>query len=89
MSYLGGTERPYTGLQVNKDPGVWVVWAGCFLICVGLYVAFFMPHQRFWFRYADNRLVIAGHTAKGAAGFRQPFDALVERLRTNLNKEEN
>lgn len=89
MNYLGGTERPYTGLQVNKDPGVWVVWAGCFLICVGLYVAFFMPHQRFWFRYADNRLVIAGHTAKGAAGFRQPFDALVERLRTNLNKEEN
>jgi len=88
ITYLGGSERPYTGLQVNKDPGVWVVWTGCLLMCVGLYAAFFLPHQRFWFRYAHGRLVIAGHTAKGQAGFRTPFDALVERLKTSLNKEE-
>lgn len=88
ITYLGGDERFYTGLQVNKDPGVWVVWAGCLLMCVGLYVAFFMPHQRFWFRFANGRLVIAGHTTKGHAGFRQQFDGLVEQLRTRISKED-
>lgn len=88
ITYLGGDERFYTGLQVNKDPGVWVVWIGCILMCVGLYVAFFMPHQRFWFRFSQGRLVIAAHTTKGQAGFRQQFDTLVERLQSSLGTEE-
>lgn len=88
ITYLGGDERFYTGLQVNKDPGVWVVWIGCILMCVGLYVAFFMPHQRFWLRCSTGRLVIAGHTTKGHAGFRQQFDLLVERLSTQISTEE-
>ncbi len=88
ITYLGGDERFYTGLQVNKDPGVWVVWIGCILMCAGLYVAFFMPHQRFWFRYSHGRLVIAAHTTKGHTSFRQQFDALVERLHTGIGREE-
>ena len=31
-----------TCLQVAKDPGVWIVYLGCFLMLAGLYVAFFM-----------------------------------------------
>jgi len=88
MSYLGGTERPYTGLQVNKDPGVWVVWSGCLLMCLGLYVAFFLPHQRFWIRYSHGRLVIAGHTTKAQAAFQTQFDGLAERIKTAVQKEE-
>ena len=35
-----------TGLQVAKDPGVPLVYAGCGLLIFGLYVAFFLAHRR-------------------------------------------
>ena len=38
----------YTGLQVAKDPGVWVVWFGCFLLVFGSLTAFFLSHRRMW-----------------------------------------
>ena len=43
-------EKEYTGLQVAKDPGVWVVWIGCALLILGLIVSFFFSHQRVWVR---------------------------------------
>lgn len=87
ISYLGGSERQYTGLQVNKDPGVWVVWIGCILMSVGLYVAFFMPHQRIWGRYSNGRLVLAGHTTRGQASFQQRFDEMTAQIKSALEKE--
>lgn len=45
---LGSEERYYTGLQVAKDPGVPVVWAGCLLLILGSLSAFFLSHQRLW-----------------------------------------
>ena len=87
ITYQGGTERPYTGLQVNKDPGVWVVWAGSLLMCVGLYVAFFLPHQRIWFRFSRGRLVIAGHTTKSQAAFRQRIERIEQQLKLALQQE--
>jgi cytochrome c biogenesis protein len=38
--------RYYTGLQVTKDPGVWVVYTGFIMMIIGCYVTFFMSHQR-------------------------------------------
>jgi cytochrome c biogenesis protein len=38
--------RYYTGLQVTRDPGVWVVYSGFILMIIGCYVTFFMSHQR-------------------------------------------
>ena len=38
----------YTGLQVAKDPGVWVVWLGCLLLVLGSCGAFFLSHRRVW-----------------------------------------
>ncbi|MBI9088597.1 MAG: cytochrome c biogenesis protein ResB [Desulfobacterium sp.] len=37
----------YTGLQVNKDPGVWCVYAGFILMIIGCWVTFFMSHQSY------------------------------------------
>jgi len=39
MNYFG-SGRPYTGLMVVKDPGVWVVWIGFGLLVLGLYLSF-------------------------------------------------
>jgi cytochrome c biogenesis protein len=39
-------ERHYTGLQVNKDPGVDLVYVGFILMILGCYVTFFTSHQQ-------------------------------------------
>lgn len=41
-------QRFATGLKVVKDPGVWIVYLGCALMMLGLYVSFFMSHIRVW-----------------------------------------
>ena len=38
--------RYYTGLQVVKDPGVWVVYSGFIVMITGIIITFFMSHQR-------------------------------------------
>ena len=48
LELLRQTAEPlyYTGLQVTRDPGVWVVYSGFILMIIGCYVTFFMSHQR-------------------------------------------
>ena len=38
----------FTGLQVSHEPGQWLVWSGCLLIGLGLGLAFYTVHQRYW-----------------------------------------
>jgi cytochrome c biogenesis protein len=38
--------RYFTGLQVARDPGVWVVYSGFILIILGCYITFFMSHRQ-------------------------------------------
>ena len=38
--------RYYTGLQISKDPGVLVVYAGFILMLAGCYICFFLSHQK-------------------------------------------
>ncbi len=38
----------YTGLQVRKDPGVWIVYLGCTIISFALYGVFFLSHKKIW-----------------------------------------
>jgi cytochrome c biogenesis protein len=48
ITLLGVEQGYYTGLQVAKDPGVWVVWLGCLLMVLGSCGAFFLSHRRIW-----------------------------------------
>lgn len=45
----------YTGLQVAKDPGVPLVYAGFILMILGIYVTFFTAHQKFAVRVAQKK----------------------------------
>lgn len=38
--------RYYTGLQVTRDPGVWLVYTGFILMIAGCFVAFYLSHQQ-------------------------------------------
>jgi cytochrome c biogenesis protein len=78
-------QRYYTGLQVAKDPGVWVVWLGCFLMVFGSLGAFFLSHRRLWVTIQPLNKGI-GVKLGGSAHRNQPAFALYfDTLRKDLN----
>jgi cytochrome c biogenesis protein len=70
----------YTGLQVRRDPGVWIVYLGCIIMAIGLYIAFFMSHKRIWLRLVPekngSRLLIGGSVSRN----REAFERAIERI---------
>ena len=76
--------RYYTGLQVSKDPGVWVVYAGFILMIVGIYITFFMSHQQVCIDVAGqgnkSRIMIVGTSNKNKLGMQKKVTKLSERL---------
>jgi cytochrome c biogenesis protein len=83
FGYQGTNARMYTGLQVAKDPGVEVVWLGCALMVIGLYIAFFMSHKRIWVVITKGHARMYGNASKNQAAFGMQFDDLADKL-TNL-----
>ncbi len=79
----------YTGLQVAYEPGQWAVWAGALLMAIGLAMAFYMVHIRFWVvPLADARgravLWVGASAAKNREEFEERFRRLVEAIRGEL-----
>jgi cytochrome c biogenesis protein len=85
-NYTVSAKQMYaTGLQVAKDPGVWTVYTGCFMMILGLIVAFFMSHQRIWLYIREEEdntssILMAGNANKNKAGFESTLQALAERI---------
>ena len=83
------TSKEYTGLQVTRDPGVWIVWAGCGLMIFGFIVSFYFSHQRIWVRIpkegpqkGGREIVLAGSVNRNRIGFEKTFQSLVEEVRS-------
>ncbi len=73
-----------TGLQVARDPGVWIVYLGCMLMMFGLYAAFFISHRRVWlFVPHDSSLesLFAGSVNKNKIGFEKSFQEIASTFR--------
>ena len=81
----------FTGLQVSHEPGQWLVWAGCVLMGVGLFVAFYLIHMRFWAVPVvdkNGRLVLwlGGAANKNRDVFEERFRNLAGKVEEALNK---
>ncbi len=87
-SYTFGLKQFYaTGLQVAKDPGVWTVYIGFFMMMGGLYVAFFLSHRRLWVLIKENggtRVLISGNSNKNKSGFAQDFEETTRKVEKEL-----
>jgi len=81
ITFDGMDQKFYTGLQVAKDPGVLVVWLGCFLMVLGICMAFFMSHKRVWARISDGTVTVGGSASKNPAGFEMSFEELLKKLK--------
>jgi cytochrome c biogenesis protein len=81
FQYEGSNAKMYTGLQVAKDPGVWVVWLGCTLMVLGLFIAFFMSHKRVWIVVSKGHARMYGNASKNHAAFQMQFEVLSDKLK--------
>ncbi len=81
FNFTGTDARMFTGLQAVKDPGVWVVWAGCTFMCIGLCIAFFMSHKRVWIVLHHGYARLYGNASKNQPGFQNEFDSLADKLK--------
>jgi cytochrome c biogenesis protein len=80
-------EGRWTGLQVKRDPGVWIVWVGCVLVMLGCAVAFLVSHQRVWIRIRPHRGGIQCHVAASAARGRPTLEQQVEDMCRELARK--
>ncbi len=82
FKHLWGAQ--YTGLQVRKDPGVWLVYLGCMVMAMGLYTAFFMGHSRVWIWVREDKggakVTIAGSANKNKISFEQKIDKMTKEV---------
>jgi cytochrome c biogenesis protein len=72
-------EEYYTGLEIVRDPGVWVVWTGFAMILFGLYINFFMYYRRVYLVQSAQGVRVAGTSPRNKEAFRQEFEKWRER----------
>ncbi len=87
---IAGKQMYATGLQVAKDPGVWVVYLGCGMMILGLCIAFFMSHRRIWLLLnkedGNVSVLMSGTANKNKVGFEKIFSSLCAELKTDSDK---
>jgi cytochrome c biogenesis protein len=84
FSVSGYDKIYYTGLQVTKDPGVWIVYSGFILMILGCIVTFFMSHQRICVEVTENgpktNISVSGYANKNKLGIENKVSGIAKRL---------
>jgi cytochrome c biogenesis protein len=82
--------RYYTGLQVTKDPGVWIVYSGFVVMIIGCFITFFMSHQRLCIEVIKSgeksKVIVSGTSNKNKLGMQSRVKNLSRRL-LRLNRK--
>ncbi|MDY6851244.1 MAG: cytochrome c biogenesis protein ResB [Thermodesulfobacteriota bacterium] len=80
FTLTGYKTRFYTGLQVNRDPGVWLVWIGCGLMLAGFIVTFLFAHQKLFIGLVsqgdETRIIASGSSHRNRGSFKIKFERL-------------
>ncbi|MBW2410617.1 MAG: cytochrome c biogenesis protein ResB [Deltaproteobacteria bacterium] len=81
-------QRYFTGLQVSRDPGVWVVYTGFILIIAGCFVTFFMSHRQICVDVVENRescrISVSGTANKNKLGNERKVKMISQTLKDKI-----
>ena len=66
-----------TGLMVVADPGVGWIWAGSFLMVLGLYLTFYTSHRRLSIDLDGQSAQLKGVTQRNPTAFRREIEAIL------------
>jgi len=80
--------REATGLQITRTPGKIYVYIGFAMLIIGVFLLFYVSHQRVWIilERHDNstRLLIAGNTNRDKTEFSEKFEEMTGIIRGEL-----
>ena len=88
----GVDKARYTGLEVKKDPGIWLVWAGFTLMILAIGLTFYSSHRKLWVCVEPDKkgkkstITLAGRTSRNARAFEEKFRAFRARLEKELEQ---
>ena len=73
-------------LQLTRDPGVLIVWLGCFFLCLGCYLLCFTSHRRLWVKVEPKKdeylVTLAGSANKNMSSFFRDFEKFFQKVKT-------
>jgi cytochrome c biogenesis protein len=81
--------RQASGLQITRSPGKNIVYLGCVILIVGIFMMFYVAHQRLWvvLKPVDEgtEVLFAGSGNRNQRDFSQQFEKLVNLFSKHLN----
>lgn len=86
----GGKLAPFTGLAVSHEPGQYAVWGGIVLMGIGLAMAFYCVHRRYWAVVVDDPklgqvLWIGTQADKNREHYGEEFKEITDQIRGELH----
>ncbi|MDR9436702.1 MAG: cytochrome c biogenesis protein ResB [Thiohalophilus sp.] len=76
--------RQASGLQITRSPGKNVVYLGCVMLMIGVFLMFYITHQRLWVMIRPegqgSRVMLAGMGNRNQTDFSKGFDSLADEL---------
>ena len=74
-----------SGLQIAQAPGKPVVYFGCALLIIGVFLLFYLPQRRLWLMLSQKEnktdIVLAGMSNRNAREFDQFFNTITQQLK--------
>ncbi len=77
---VGGKTVLTTGLRVQKDNGIPIVYAGCVVVLAGLVLVFYFQHRRVWGQWRNGVMHVGAHTSKNWYGMRKELERIFRAL---------
>lgn len=78
-----------SGLQVTRKPGQPIVYAGCLMLVIGIFLMFYVPHRRLWALVepagdGGSRVLMAGQSGRHKEAFAEEFGRVRDTVRRLL-----
>ncbi len=82
--YLTGMTAPeFTGLQIARNPGIGLIYAGFALMMLGLFLNFYLPPRRIWAAAKENTIYLGG-LGREPREFEPELDEITEEFKREI-----